>query len=98
MRIFTDIVFLPSKPSWRNADFAEETIDATRSGFCIRAAPRVSAQAQDWGQPQLMSMPFTWGARSVVVRAISRGELTPSWAIVGGGLGEVVKSGEAVVS
>ena len=40
-----------------------------------------------------MSIPFTWGARRIVVRAISRGEFTPSWAIVGGGFGEMVKSG-----
>jgi hypothetical protein len=30
----------------------------------------------------------------VVVRAISRGEFTPSWRIVQGEVGEVVKSGE----
>lgn len=39
-----------------------------------------------------MSMPLTWGARKVVVRLISRGEFTPSWAIVGVGEGDVVKS------
>jgi hypothetical protein len=53
----------------------------------------VSAQAQDWGQPQLMSTPLTWGARRCVVRNISSGEFTPSWRIVGGGVGLVVKSG-----
>jgi len=39
-----------------------------------------------------MSIPFTYGARRVVVRLISRGELTPSCAIVGGEVGESVKS------
>jgi hypothetical protein len=29
----------------------------------------------------------------VVVREISRGEFTPSWAIVGGAVGDKVKSG-----
>ena len=59
----------------------------------MSAAPRVSAQAQDWGQPQFMSMPFTKGESRLVQREISRGEFTPSWAIVGGEEGESVKSG-----
>jgi len=48
---------------WRNkvpkVFFAAVTIDATNSRLCIKAAPRVSAHAQDCGQPQLMSMPLT---------------------------------------
>ena len=70
--------------------------EATSERLCISAAPRDSAQAQDWGQPQLMSIPFMYGARRVVVREISRGLLTPSWAIVGGEVGERVKSGCSV--
>ena len=37
-------------------------------------------------------MPLTYGARRLVERAISRGEFTPNWTIVGGALGDVVKS------
>jgi hypothetical protein len=56
----------------------------------------LSAHAHDWGQPQLMSMPFTYGAMRVVERDNSRGEQTPNWAIVGPAVGEVVKSVLAV--
>lgn len=69
-------------------------MDATSSLLCMSAAPRVSAHAHDWGQPQLRSMPFTCGAIMVVARAISRGELHPNWAMVGGAFGEAVKSVE----
>jgi hypothetical protein len=41
-----------------------------------------------------MSIPLIKGARRVVVRSISWGELTPSWSIVGGECGDMVKSGE----
>ena len=74
-------------------DFAEVIIEATSSRLCMSAAPRVSAQAQDWGQPQFMSIPFTKGESRVVQRDISRGEFTPNWAIVGGEERESVKSG-----
>jgi hypothetical protein len=39
-----------------------------------------------------MSMPLTKGARRVVQREISRGLLTPSWAMVAGECEERVKS------
>lgn len=39
-----------------------------------------------------MSIPFTKGESRVVQREISRGEFTPSWAIVGGEERESVKS------
>lgn len=44
-----------------------------------------------------MSMPEMWGARRVVVREISAGEETPSWAMVGVD-GLVEKVGESVKS
>ena len=85
MRIFTEIVFDWEKPRVWRVDLAAWTMEETRAGWFINAAPRVSAQAQDCGHPQFISMPFAWGARRVVVRDISSGEFTPSWAIVGGG-------------
>jgi hypothetical protein len=51
--------------------------------LCISAAPRVSAQAHDWGQPQFRSTPETWGAMRDVARENSRGEEAPNWIIVG---------------
>lgn len=71
-------------------------MDATSSRLCMSAAPKVSAQAHDCGQPQFMSTPLTWGASSFVVRDISSGELTPSWRMVGGGERSVVKSKKLV--
>lgn len=72
--------------------FAAVTMDATNSRLCIKAAPRVSAHAHDCGHPQLISMPLTYGASRVVAREISSGELQPNWTIVGGAVGDVVKS------
>lgn len=43
-----------------------------------------------------MSIPFTKGEIRVVARESSVGELQPNWAIVGGAVGEVVKSGACV--
>ena len=60
----------------------------------MSAAPSFSAQAHDWGHPQLRSTPFTLGATRDDARASSRGTLAPNWTIVGGWLGfvETVRS------
>lgn len=41
-----------------------------------------------------MSMPLTKGAMRAVALESSRGELAANWAIVGGQVGESVKSGK----
>lgn len=56
----------------------------TSSLFSMRAAPSVSAQAHDWGQPQFRSTPLQCDATSVDALASSRGTLAPNWTMVGG--------------
>lgn len=92
--IFTLTVLRPSYPSLFSIAFASFTISATSSRLFISAAPRHSAHAQDWGQPQLRSTPDTKGAMVLVARANSSGELAPNWRIVGTevGVGGSVKS------
>ena len=86
--ILTLTVLRPSYPSLFSVAFASLTISATSSRLFISAAPRHSAHAQDWGQPQLRSTPDTKGAMVLVARANSRGELAPNWRIVGTDVGE----------
>lgn len=86
--ILTLTVLRPSYPSLFSVALASLTISATSSRLFISAAPRHSAHAQDWGQPQLRSTPETKGAMVLVARANSRGELAPNWRIVGTDVGE----------
>ena len=72
-----------AQPSSLNLCRVSSTMSLTSSRFSIRAAPKVSAQAHDWGQPQLRSTPFTYGATRDVALDTSKGELAPNWTIVG---------------
>lgn len=87
-----------AQPSSLNLCRVSTTISLTSSRCSIRAAPRVSAQAHDCGQPQLMSTPFTYGATRDAARDTSRGELAPNWTIVGtvGPAIDMVKSEQEV--
>lgn len=69
----------------------------TSSLFSIKAAPRVSEQAHDWGQPQFRSTPLLNGATREEALASSCGTLAPNWTIVGGWgpLVDIVKSSES---
>lgn len=71
-------------PSPRRRSRVSTTMSRTSSRRFMSAAPSVSAQAHDWGQPQLRSTPETKGAARAEARASSRGLLAPNWRIVGG--------------
>lgn len=73
-----------AQPSALSFRLVSTTMSLTSSRFSIRAAPSVSEQAHDCGQPQLMSTPPAYGATRDDARDTSAGELAPNWTIVGG--------------